>query len=36
MKLAPWEHPGGDLEMQIPDFWQEVRTLDGTSTKQLQ
>lgn len=30
--IAPWEHPGGDLEVQIPDFWQEVGTLDETST----
>lgn len=36
MKLAPWKHPGGDLEVQIPDFWQEVGTLDETSTRQLQ
>lgn len=28
MELAPWEQPGGDLEVQIPNFWQEARTLD--------
>ena len=28
MKLALWEHPGGVLEVQIPNFWQEVRTVN--------